>query len=140
MADAPIDPRVLQALEQDRGIVETFGLTLEKALDGRCEFSCVVPQSLVNAAGFAHGSVVFTLLDTGCAYALSSLGVRGVTLNANTTYIKAAQGGSRLTATASVVSRTRRTATLRGEVYLADGGEQLLAAHGSFVFQLLAID
>ena len=140
MADEQIHPRVALALEKDKGILETFGLSLEKALDGYCEFSCVVPQALVNAAGFAHGSVVFALLDTGCAYALTSLGARGVTLNANTSYIKGARGGSHLTAAVAVVSRTRRTATLRGEVYLEDGGEQVLAAHGSFVFHLLATD
>ena len=139
MADEEIHPRVALALEKDKGILGTFGMTLVKALDGHCEFSAVVPENLVNAAGFAHGSIAFALLDTGCAYALSSTGARGVTLNANTSYIKAAQAGSRLSVSVDVVSRTRRTATLRGEVYLEDNDERVLAAHGSFVFQLIEV-
>ncbi len=50
----------------------------------------------------------------------------------------AAAGGSTLRGRVAVLSRTKRTATLRGEVYLDEDGEQRLAAHGSFVFQLRA--
>lgn len=137
MAEALIDPRVLPALEKDQGILQAFGMSLQQAADGVCEFSAIVPDTLVNAAGFAHGSIAFALLDTACAYALSSTGVRGVTVNANTSYIKAAQAGSQLRASVQVVSRSRRMATLRGEVYLVDEPEPVLAAHGSFVFQLI---
>ena len=112
-------------------------MTVQLARDGRCEITAQVPAQLVNAAGFAHGSVAFSLLDTACAYALSSLEVRGVTVNANTTYVAGAEAGQSLTAIITVVSRTRRTASLRGEVYLQDGEARKLAAHGSFVFQLL---
>ncbi len=146
MANEQIHPRVLAALEQDQGILQSFGMTLEKAMDGICEFSVVVPNTLVNAAGFAHGSIAFAMLDTACAYALSSTGARGVTLNANTSYIRGAQAGSKLRASVQVVSRTKRIATLRGEVYLLDVGdaedaedaeEEVLAAHGTFIFQLI---
>ena len=139
MADGQIHPRVRQALRLDQGILDAFGMTLVKALDGECEISCTVPPGLVNAAGFAHGSIAFALLDTGCAYALSSTGARGVTLNANTSYIKGAAAGSRLRAAVKLVSRTKRIATLRGEVFLEDAVEPLLAAHGSFVFQLIPV-
>jgi len=137
MADELIHPGVLEALERDQGILQSFGMSLEKALDGECVFHATVPDTLVNAAGFAHGSIAFALLDTACAYALSSTGTRGVTLNANTSYIRGAQAGSRLRAAVQVVSRTRRIATLRGEVYLINEPEPQLAAHGTFVFQLI---
>jgi len=137
MAEPDIHPRVQAALAQDQGILDGFGMTLARARDGVCEFDCVVPEQMVNAAGFAHGAVAFALLDTACAYALSSTEARGVTLNANTTYIKGAQAGSVLRGSASVLSRTRRIATLRGEVHVLDKGETVLAAHGTFVFQLI---
>ena len=132
-----IHPRVAAAVVSDQGILEAFGMTIVRARDGACELTAVVPPGLVNAAGFAHGSVAFSLLDTACAYALGSLEVRGVTINANTTYVKGAAAGQRLTARVSVLSRTRRTASLRGEVYLAGEDAAELAAHGTFVFQLI---
>ena len=135
-----IHPRVALALEADKGILETFGITVDAALDGACRLRSTVPASLVNAAGFAHGGLAFALLDTACAYALGSLETRGVTVNANTTFVKGAAAGDELEADVSVVSRGRRVATLRGEVFLKDnGGERILAAHGSFVFQLIEV-
>lgn len=141
MAESPPDlhPRVAAAIEADRGILNTFGMDVRYARDGRCEITSEVPAQLVNAAGFAHGSVAFSLLDTACAYALGSLEVRGVTVNANTTYVAGAAAGQSLTAVVTVVSRTRRTASLRGEVYLQEGEARTLAAHGSFVFQLIEV-
>ena len=114
-------------------------MTVEAAHEGVCRLRATVPASLVNAAGFAHGGVAFALLDTACAYALGSLETRGVTINANTTFVKGAAAGSELEAVVNVVSRSRRVATLRGEVFLLDDGERVLAAHGSFVFQLIEV-
>ncbi len=134
-----IHPRVAQALEADQGILQVFGMSVETAHAGVCRLRATVPGALVNAAGFAHGSIAFALLDTACAYALGSLETRGVTVNANTTYVKGAAAGSELEAVVSVASRSRRVATLRGEVFLLDDGERVLAAHGSFVFQLIEV-
>ena len=133
----PIHPRVEAALVADQGILESFGMTVGSARDGRCEISATVPAALVNAAGFAHGSVAFAIMDTACAYAITSLEVRGVTLSANTSYVKAAQPGSRLRGRVELASRTRSVATLRGEVFLVSAEGEALAAHGSFVFKLI---
>ena len=137
MADSKgfIHPRVQLALAADQGILECFGMSVLRAEDGVCEIEAVVPQELVNAAGFAHGSLAFALLDTGCAYALGSLEVRGVTVNANTTYVKGATAGANMYAKVEVVSRSRRVASLRGEAFI----DKELAAHGTFVFQLIEV-
>lgn len=137
MVSAKIHPRIVAVIEADNGILNCFGMTVLKAWEGECEIKAVVPQALINGAGFAHGSVAFSLLDTACAYAIGSLETRGVTINANVSYIKGAVEGSRLLAKVSVVSRTRRVVTLRGEVLLNDDVASRLAAHGSFVFQLI---
>ena len=131
-----IHPRILEVMALDQGILSSFGMTVHKALDGECEIACSVPAHLVNAAGFAHGSIAFALMDTACAYAIGSAEIRGVTINANTTYVHGAQAGSQLSAHASIVSRSRRLATLRGEVNLQTPDGPRLSAHGSFVFQL----
>ncbi len=130
-----IEGRVAMAMAADHGILDTFGMQVTYAREGECRIKCVVPRALVNAAGFAHGGVSFVLLDTACAYALGSLETRGVTLNANVTYVRGAGAADELNAVVRLQSRTRRMATLRGEVLL--GRQDVLAAHGSFVFQLL---
>ncbi len=131
-----IHERVQRAMAGDQQILATFGIEVVQASDGLCEMSAIVPGSLINAAGFAHGSVAFSLLDTACAYALSSQGARGVTLNANVSYIRGCHAADQLRARTQVVSQTSRVATLRGELFV-QGQTSVLAAHGSFVFQLI---
>jgi uncharacterized protein (TIGR00369 family) len=131
-----IHPRVRTVLESDRGILETFGIVVHKAQHGVCELSGTVADNMVNASGFAHGSIAYALMDTACAYALGSIERRGVTVHGNVSYIKGAVAGSTFDTRVEVVSHGRRVATLRGEVYLLDSGQPELAAHGSFVFQL----
>ena len=131
--------RVAELVAKDQSILDLFGMRVDSACDGVCEVSCVVPASLVNAAGFAHGSIAFSLMDTACAYALASVGVRGVTISGNTTYVKGAQADSVLLARATVVSRTRRVASLQGETFVETAEGRELAAHGSFVFQLIEV-
>ncbi len=138
MADQNIPPDLAEVLNQDSGIFDVFGMSVDSAEDGVCRLRCVVPDTLVNAGGFAHGSIAFSLMDTAAAYAIRSLGTRGVTSNANVTYVRGGQGGSKMHARVEVISRTRRVASLRGEVYVEEDGEDFLAAHGSFVFQLRA--
>ena len=139
MADSisDISPIVAEAMTKDQGILDNFGMSVVRARHGVAEISCVVPTTLVNAAGFAHGSMVYALMDTACAYAIGSLELQGVTVNGNTTYVKGAQSGSALTARVSVVSRTRRIASLRAEITVGTAGGSELTAHGSFVFQLI---
>jgi len=62
-----IHPRVAQLLAADAGILQGFAMQVTTASAGVCQIDCVVPQNLINAAGFAHGSVAFSLLDTACA-------------------------------------------------------------------------
>ena len=94
------------------------------------------PAEFVNASGFAHGSIAYSLLDTACAYALGSQECRGVTVHGDVNYVLGAKQGSQLLSRVVIASRSRRVASLTGEVFLLDGQEQKLAAHGSFIFQL----
>lgn len=131
-----IHPRARSAIAADSGILKTFGMTVRSAQAGVCEVLATVPDTLVNAGGFAHGSIAFSLMDTACAYALGSLEVRGVTVNANTSYVKGVEAGAQLTAKVSVLSRSRRVATLTGQVFVETDNGRELVAHGSFTFAL----
>jgi uncharacterized protein (TIGR00369 family) len=133
-----ISEHVVDAITGDQGILDAFGMKVVSAIEGQCDIHCQVPHSLVNAGGFAHGSIAFSLIDTAAAYAIRSTGSQGVTSTANITYVKGAVGGDSLEARVVVLSQTRRVASLRGEVYLLTNGERVLAAHGSLVFQLRA--
>jgi len=133
-----IHPRVAEVVAgPDRAIMASFGMTVVQAADGCCEMAALVTRELINASGFGHGGIAFSIMDTACAYALSSTEVRGVTVNANVTYVKGVVAGSQLFGRAEIASRTRRVATLRGEVSLATENGLELAAHGTFVFQLI---
>ncbi len=126
-----------KALAADQGILDTFGVTVESIGDGRCELICRVPENLINAGGFAHGSIAFAVMDTACAYAIRSAGVSGVTIHGDTHFVRGAAAGDKLLAQVEIVNIGRRVATLRGETYIcADNGDRKLAAHGAFVFQL----
>ena len=145
-----VAPELAKALEGDSEILRMFGISIEKAEPGQCHLSCVVPAALVNAGGFGHGNIAFTLMDTACAYAIRASGKRGVTSNANVTYTKGVVAGSELRAEASILTQTKRVITLRAETYIFEEAqspaarsgsassvpELSLSAHGSFVFQL----
>ena len=133
---AEIDPEVLAHVAKDTSILEAFNMQLEAAGDGMCELSAVVTRELVNAGGFAHGAIAFSLMDTACAYALRSLGRSGVTLNANVTYVRGGKAGDTLRGVTHLATQTRRVATFRAETWLDTDEEPILAAHGTFVFQL----
>ncbi len=125
-------------LAKDKGILDAFGMEVLAVEDGTCEILSRVPEGLVNAGGYAHGSIVYALMDTACAYALRSKGRRGVTVHGDVNYVRGGQAETVFRAVVSVSSMTRRVATLRGEVYIDAAGEDaVLAAHGAFVFQLV---
>jgi uncharacterized protein (TIGR00369 family) len=125
------------ALAADQGILDTFGCAVVTLSEGVCELACRVPDNLINARGFAHGSIAFAIMDTACAYALRSSGGGGVTIHGDTHFVRGAGQGDELFARVEVVTRTRSIATLRGETFLVEDGERKLAAHGSFVFKLM---
>ena len=128
--------QVADAIARDAGILEAFGMQVTRVDSGSCDIECVVPANLVNAGGFAHGSIIYSIMDTACAYALRSAGVSGVTISGNVNYTRGGRAGSRMRGSVSVVSQGKRVASLRGEVHVLEGEDWRLAGHGSFLFQL----
>ncbi len=128
-----VHPNVERVFGLDQGVADLFGYEVVEASDGKCVIRASVSDQFVNAAGFGHGSLAFTLMDTASAYALASIESMGVTVNANVTYVKAVSAGDEMTAHASILTRSKRMVSLRSEVMVA----KVLVAHGTFVFQLL---
>ena len=150
MTEQKIAPRVMEVVQQDQGILKTFNMQVVHAWDGVCEIVSQIPANMVNASGFAHGSIAFSMMDTACAYALGSTERRGVTVHGDTTYVRGGVAGSTFKARVQIASASKRVATLRGEVFVqldveeTDNSESsvewALAAHGAYVFQLRVED
>lgn len=128
-----VHPNVDRVFSLDQGVAELFGYKVIRALEGECLIGTVVSEKFVNAAGFGHGSLAFTLMDTASAYALASIETIGVTVNANVSYVKGVVAGEELQAYASILTRSKRMVSLRSEATVAD----VVVAHGTFLFQLL---
>ena len=128
-----VHPNVLRVFGLDQGVADLFGYEVMQASDGQCVIRAVVSQQFVNAAGFGHGSLAFTLMDTASAYAVASTESMGVTVNANVTYVKSLSAGDEMMASSSILTRSKRMVSLRSEVLVGES----LVAHGTFMFQLL---
>ena len=74
-----------------------------------------------NLAGTVHGGVLFALADTAFEVACNSYGRLAVALESSCHYSRSAQIGETLTAGASEVARSRRTASYRIDVRDHDG-------------------
>lgn len=125
-------------LAADEPILKLYGMSVDRIEQGVCEFSAVVPEGLINARGFAHGSLSFALLDTAAAYALIDQGAGGVTINANLTYVRGAQAGDRLRGSVKVVHAGRSVASAQGKVWVDVDDDWKLAAHGTFSFHVMS--
>lgn len=124
-------------LTADASIQKLYGMSVERLEEGVCDFSAVVSEDLINARGFAHGSLCFALLDTAAAYALIEQGAGGVTISANMTYIRGTHAGDRLRGFVRVAHAGRRVASAQGEVSVEVDGAWKLAAQGTFTFQVM---
>ena len=54
--------QVADAIARDAGILEAFGMQVTRVDSGSCDIECVVPANLVNAGGFAHGSIIYSII------------------------------------------------------------------------------
>lgn len=124
-----------EVLERDRGILEHFGMQLVALTAERCEMQAVVKPELINAAGLAHGGLLYAIADTACAYATGATGTPGATVTSGFNFNRPARAGMRLRCVAEVLTRGRRLVTVSARV--TDHATDQLLAHGTFTFMLL---
>ncbi|NPD22182.1 PaaI family thioesterase [Corallococcus sp. AB038B] len=84
-----------------------------------------VSSRRLNGLGTPHGALIFALADIAFATACNSHGQTAIGIQANITYLTAANDGP-LDATARELSRGRKLATY--EVRVLDSGERQVAA------------
>ncbi len=132
-----MDERVLAAIREAVGrepFARQFGIELAFLDDGRSRVEMVYdPARQDNIYGRAHGGALFGLIDEAFETAAQTDGTIAVAMNVNVTYIASPEPGSRLSAEAREVSRTKRTATY--DIRLADDRGRLIAVCQALAFR-----
>lgn len=118
-------------IEADKEILALFGITVVEIGSGVVMLSLTVRKDMVNAQGFCHGGLLFSLADSACAYALASVGLSPATADANISYLKAALLGDEIVARAEVLRHGRRLGHASVEVSREVDGELLAVYRGS---------
>jgi acyl-CoA thioesterase len=83
---------------------------------GRIVLRLRVSGRHLNFYGYCHGGAIFSLADSAFGLASNAHGEVSVAIDAHLTFSTAVQAGEVLTATATELTRTRRTGTYRVEV------------------------
>lgn len=110
---------------------ELLGLEFVSSADAVYVLQLQIRPEHLNVQGFVHGGVLCTLLDTAMSRAF--LGETpgqhrsGATLELKVNFLKGVRSGT-LTATGRLVTGTRRTAYVEGEIR---GGDDSLVARSS---------
>ena len=116
---------IFKQLEREP-FAKKFGMRLVELEEGYSKMEMAYTPDLENIFGLAHGGALFALIDGAFETACNSHGTMAVALNVNVTYIASPPPGSRITAEARELSRTRKTANYDIKVY--DDQKQLLAS------------
>ncbi len=111
-----------------------FGLRLVDVQEGYARVEMHFTADMENMFGMAHGGAIFSLIDAAFEVASNSHGTMAVALNMNITYLASPAKGSRLTAEAREINKTRRTAAY--DIRATDDSGTLLATCQSLVYRL----
>ncbi len=81
-------------------LIGTFGMEIKRVEPGFAELSMVVKEDHLNAARLCHGATIYALADVAFALACNSHGRQALALEVSVNYLRPAQVGDTLTATA----------------------------------------
>ena len=111
----------LDALLRESPLLGYMDIEIVSWLPGSATVRMTPSKEQANLAGTVHGGVLFTLADAAFEVACNSHGRVCLALETACHYSRPAEVGETLTAGASEVARTRRTASYRVDVRSADG-------------------
>jgi acyl-CoA thioesterase len=111
-----------------------FGLKLIDVQEGSAKVEMEFSADMENMFGMAHGGAIFALIDAAFEVASNSHGTMAVALNMNISYIASPAKGSRLTAKASEINRTKKTANY--DIRVTDDKNKLLTTCQALVYRL----
>ncbi len=112
--------RVKELFDRD-AYVEALGAELVSVDDKELVVALDVEERHLNFLGGGHGGMVFSLADCAFSLASNSAGPRAVAIDTHMVFTAAAGAGTRLTATATELSRGRTLGTYHVKVTRDDG-------------------
>ena len=116
-------------MSQDR-LAALLGMELLDVAPGRASVRLALDQRHLNGAGIVHGGTIFSLADVAFAAASNAHGTLALALSVHIAFVRAAQAGETLIASASEVSRSPKVGTYLIEVK-TEGGELVASFHGT---------
>ncbi|HEX6370153.1 MAG TPA: PaaI family thioesterase [Longimicrobium sp.] len=108
------------------------GVEIDQVQPGKAVFHLDVGDQHLNGSGAVHGGVHATLMDSAMAVALIALGLRVSTTQMTVNYLGPVTG-ARITCTAQLTHRTRRTALAEARIHDGD----TLIALGTATFHIV---
>jgi uncharacterized protein (TIGR00369 family) len=121
--------RLKEFFESSVAFPRLAGVEVDEIHPGRTVFHLDVGDQHLNGSGAVHGGVHATIMDSAMAVALIALGLRVSTTQMTVHYLGPVTG-TRITCTAQLTHRTRRTAL--AEARLHDGDALIALATASF--------
>lgn len=91
---------------------EELGIEVLRAEDGEADLRMTIRDDMVNVAGTCHGGLVFTLADSAAGTAAFSTGQPTVAQQASINWLRPANAGDVLTASARRVTGAGRSVVL----------------------------
>ena len=122
-------PRLREFFETSVAFPRLAGVEVDDVQPGRPVFHLDVGDQHMNGAGAVHGGVHATIMDSAMAVALIALGLR-VSTTQMTVHSLGPLSGARITCTAQLTHRTRRTALAEARIH--DGDTLIALATASF--------
>jgi acyl-CoA thioesterase len=113
---------------------QKFGLQLIDIQEGYAKVEMAFTQNMENMFGMAHGGAIFALIDTAFEIASNSHGTMAVALNMNINYLASPAKGSKLTAKAKEINKTKKTAAY--DITVTDDKNNLIAACQALVYRM----
>jgi acyl-CoA thioesterase len=133
MIDAKVKDAIYRQVANEP-FAQKFGLKLMGLDEGYSRVEMTFTPDMENIFGLAHGGALFALIDEAFETASNSHGTTAVALNMNINYVSTPSAGSRLTAEAKEINRTRKTANYDIKVF--DHQERLIAFCLALVYRM----
>ena len=122
---------VQEYLSNDK-FASLLGIELLEVGNGKAKTKLEIKDEHLNAVNIAHGGIIFSLADFTLAAAANSHGNIAVAVNANISFLKAAQKGM-LYAEATEISRNNKLATYSINITNSEG--ELIASYQGMLYR-----
>jgi acyl-CoA thioesterase len=106
---------------EDDASGQALGIAVEQVAPGQARLTMAVRDDMVNGHGICHGGFLFLLADSAFAFACNTYNQRVVAQQCSISFVRPAQRGMRLVATASERQRAGRSGIYDVTVAAADG-------------------